>query len=100
HAMRAARRKHWYDLPSRVVNRGFVWVRERLFRPFMAGVVTARYAVLAGVIAIFASQAALFIQGDVQWRFFNAPERGSVTGNFAMVEGATRADTLAMMREM
>ncbi|MAM24435.1 MAG: acriflavine resistance protein B [Rhodobacteraceae bacterium] len=100
HAMRAARRKHWYDLPSRVVNRGFVWVRERLFRPFMAGVVAARYAVLAGVIAIFASQAALFIQGDVQWRFFNAPERGSVTGNFAMVEGATRADTLAMMREM
>ncbi|MEL6888445.1 MAG: efflux RND transporter permease subunit, partial [Pseudomonadota bacterium] len=36
----------------------------------------------------------------VQWRFFNAPERGSVTGNFAMVEGASRADTMAMMREM
>ncbi|MGD9865072.1 MAG: efflux RND transporter permease subunit, partial [Pseudodonghicola sp.] len=34
----------------------------------------------------------------VPWRFFSAPERGSVTGNFAMVEGASRADTLAMMR--
>ncbi|MEO0380569.1 MAG: efflux RND transporter permease subunit, partial [Pseudomonadota bacterium] len=58
------------------------------------------YAVVAGVCVVLASQIALFIQGDVQWRFFNAPERGSVTGNFAMVEGATREDTLAMMREM
>ncbi len=100
HAMRAAREKHWYDMPSRVVNAGFVFVRERLFRPLMAGVIAARYAVLAGAVAILASQAALFITGDVQWRFFNAPERGSVTGNFMMAEGATRADTLAMMQEM
>ncbi|SFD56247.1 Multidrug efflux pump subunit AcrB [Sulfitobacter brevis] len=100
HAMRAARREHWYDLPSRVVNRGFVWLRDRLFRPFMAGVIIARYVVLAGAMAILASQAALFIRGDVQWRFFNAPEQGSVSGNFAMTEGATRADSLAMMREM
>lgn len=100
HAMRAARKEHWYDLPSRVVNRGFVWLRETLFRPFMAGVIKARYVVLAGVVAVLASQVALFISGEVQWRFFNAPERGSVTGNFAMVEGATRADTLEMMREM
>ena len=54
-------------------------------------VIWGRYAVVAGVIAILASQIAVFITGDVQWRFFNAPERGSVTGNFAMVEGATRA---------
>ncbi|MCX7558789.1 efflux RND transporter permease subunit [Sulfitobacter sp. F26204] len=100
HAVSAADREHWYDLPSRLVNRGFVWLRETLFRPFMAGVIKARYVVLAGVITVLASQVALFIKGDVQWRFFNAPERGSVTGNFMMSEGATRADTLAMMREM
>lgn len=100
HAMRAARAEHWYDLPSRVVNIGFVWLRETLFRPFMAGVIAARYVVLAGVITLLASQVALFISGDVQWRFFNSPERGSVTGNFAMVEGASREDTLEMMREM
>ncbi|MFT6675473.1 MAG: multidrug efflux pump subunit AcrB [Sulfitobacter sp.] len=100
HAMKAAAREHWYDLPSRITNFGFVWLRENLFRPFMAGVIHARYVVLAGVIAVLASQVALLISGDVQWRFFNAPERGSVTGNFAMVEGAGRADTLAMMREM
>ena len=100
HAMISGAKERWYDIPSRVVNKGFVWVRETLFRPFMAGVIKGRYVVLAGVVAVLASQVALFIQGDVQWRFFNAPERGSVTGNFAMAEGATRADTLAMMREM
>ena len=88
------------DTPSAIVNLGFGWMRERLFRPFMAGVIRARYVVLAGTCVVLASQVALFIQGDVQWRFFNAPERGSVTGNFAMSEGATRADTLTMMREM
>ncbi|KIC50303.1 efflux RND transporter permease subunit [Tateyamaria sp. ANG-S1] len=88
------------DTPSVIVNAGFEWMRERLFRPMMAGVIAARYVVLAGVCVVLASQLALFIERDVQWRFFNAPERGSVTGNFAMVEGATRADTLAMMREM
>ncbi len=100
HAIAHSAKEHWYDLPNRVVNRGFRWVRDHLFRRVMTWVVRGRYVVLAGVIAVLASQLALFIRGDVQWRFFNAPERGSVTGNFAMVEGATRADTLAMMREM
>ena len=100
HALAAKAKERWYDLPSRMVNRGFRRMRETLFRPLMAGVIRGRYVVLAGVVAVLASQIALFIRGDVQWRFFNAPEQGSVTGNFAMVEGATREDTLAMMREL
>lgn len=100
HALTHAQARHWYDWPNRMVNRGFRWLRDHGFRPLMALVVRARYAVLAGALAVLASQAALFIRGDVQWRFFNAPERGSVTGNFAMAEGASRADTLAMMQEM
>lgn len=92
--------RYGIDTPSVVINSGFVWVRERLFRPFMAGVIAARYAVLAGVVVVLASQISLFISGDVEWRFFNAPERGSVTGNFAMTEGASRDDTIEMMREM
>ena len=100
HSLSHAHKRHWYDAPSRVVNHGFVWVREALFRPFMAWVIRLRYPVMAGVIAILASQVAVFVQGDVQWRFFNAPERGSVTGNFAMAPGATREDSLEMMREL
>ncbi|WP_299778161.1 efflux RND transporter permease subunit [uncultured Roseobacter sp.] len=100
HALAARAKERWYDWPSRQVNRGFSWVREKLFRPMIAGVITARYAVLAGLILILAVQAAHFLRGDVKWRFFNAPERSSVTANFAMVEGATREDTRAMMREL
>ena len=36
----------------------------------------------------------------MQWRFFNAPERGSITGNFAMLPGATREDTFAQMQAL
>ncbi|WP_170332475.1 efflux RND transporter permease subunit [Ruegeria arenilitoris] len=98
HAIAHSAKEHWYDWPNRIVNRGFRWVRDHLFRPLVAWVVWARYVVVALMIAILASQIALFIRGDVNWRFFNAPERGSVTGNFIMAEGATRADTLEMMR--
>ena len=100
HALAASAREHWYDWPSRQVNRGFRWVRERGFRPLMRGVVRARYPVLAGAVLLLAVQAAALIRGDVPWRFFVSPEQGSVTGSFAMLPGASRSDTEAMLREM
>lgn len=100
HALSHSAKRHWYDLPSRIVNIGFDWFRENIFRRFIAFVILARYPVLAGAVVILISQSILFINGDVTWRFFNAPERSSVSGNFAMVNGATRADAMAMMREM
>ena len=100
HAIAHSAKEHWYDMPSRVVNRGFEWVRDTLFRPLMAGVIAARYPVFALALVALASQVALFIRGDVSWRFFNSPEQSEVTGNFAMLPGATRSDTIEMMREM
>ena len=100
HAIAHSAKQHWYDWPSRTVNKGFTWFRERLFRPFMELVIKARYPVVAMAIVLLASQVALFIKGDVSWRFFNAPEQSQVTGNFAMLPGATRSDTIEMMREM
>ena len=100
HSIAHSAKRHWYDLPSRVVNAGFRWFRETVFRRLIRLVVWARYPVFAGAVLLLATQAALFIRGDLQWRFFNAPERGSVSGNFAMAPGATRDDTIAMMREM
>jgi multidrug efflux pump subunit AcrB len=79
----------WYDRPSYVVNIGFVWFRENIFRRFIKVVIRARYVVLAGTLLVLASQIVLFINGSVTWRFFNAPEQSSVTGNFAMVNSAT-----------
>ena len=100
HALLSRAKERWYDWPSRVVNRGFRKLRETAFRPLMWLVVRARYPVLAAAVFLLASQAALFIRGDVQWRFFVPPEEGAVTANFAMLPGATRADTMAMMREL
>ncbi|QBY01712.1 efflux RND transporter permease subunit [Rhodophyticola sp. CCM32] len=100
HALAHSARDHWYDWPSRQVNKGFEWVREHLFRPLMRLVIRARYPVLAAVILLLATQIAVFVRGDVTWRFFNAPELSSVSGNFAMLDGATRDDSRAMMREM
>ncbi|WP_019953575.1 efflux RND transporter permease subunit [Yoonia vestfoldensis] len=100
HAIAHSAKDHWYDKPSRVVNRGFDWFRFTLFKPFMALVIRARYPVVALAIVTLASSVALVIRGDVAWRFFNAPEQSEVTGNFAMLPGATREDTFEMMREM
>ena len=100
HALTHTAKEHWYDWPSRQVNKGFRWIRETLFRPLMAGVIWARYPVIALAVVVLASQLSLFIAGEVQWRFFNAPERNSVTGNFAMAPGASREDTIAVMRTL
>lgn len=100
HALAHSAKTHWYDLPSRVVNRGFDWVKRTAFRPLMRYVVIARYPVMAAMIFLLATQVASFMRGDVVWRFFNAPELSSVTGNFAMLDAASRDDSLAMMREM
>ncbi len=100
HSIVHSAKEHWYDIPSRVVNTGFRWFREAIFRRLIAFVIWARYPVLAGAILVLAGQVSNFITGDLQWRFFNAPERGSVSGNFAMAPGATREDTMEMMREM
>ncbi|MCI5042617.1 MAG: efflux RND transporter permease subunit, partial [Donghicola eburneus] len=100
HALAHTAQDHWYDWPSRQVNKGFRWVRDVVFRRVMQAVVTLRYPVLALAILLLASQAALFISGQVTWRFFNAPERSSVSGNFVMINGADRSDSIEMMREL
>ena len=88
----------WYDWPSHTMNYLLDQFKKFLFRPFIRFVIWARYPVFAAVVLALASQAVLFINGDVQWRFFNAPERSSITGNFAMAPGAKRADSIAQMR--
>ena len=100
HSIAHSAKQHWYDFPSRVVNAGFGWIRQHLFRRLMRLVIWARYPVFAGAILLLFGQVAIFVRGDLQWRFFNSPEQGSVSGNFAMAPGATRDDTIAMMREM
>ncbi|MGB0959219.1 MAG: efflux RND transporter permease subunit [Halocynthiibacter sp.] len=91
---------HWYDWPSRQVNKGFTWVRDGVFRHVVDVLIKGRYVVVAAVIFVLSTQAALVISGSVNWRFFNAPEASSISGNFAMLDRATRADSVDMMREL
>ncbi|HEX9856977.1 MAG TPA: efflux RND transporter permease subunit [Paracoccaceae bacterium] len=100
HALAHVGRDAWWDWPSRTVMRGFGWVVAHLVRPAMQLVVRARYPVLALAVLALASQVALVIRGDIQFRFFNGPEQASVVGNFSMLPGASRDDTEAMMREL
>lgn len=100
HALQAIKTKRWYDWPSETFNKGFDWFKRVVFRRFITWVLVFRYPVMAGITVLLATQAALFISGDVRWRFFNAPERASISGNIAMLSGATRDDTLEMVREL
>lgn len=100
HALADSVKEKWYDMPSRFMNRQLDRFKEAVMKPLMRAVIAARYPVLAAAVLALATQAALFVRGDVQFRFFNAPEQGSLSGNFSMLPGATRDDTLAMMAEV
>lgn len=86
-----------FGAPSRAVNRGFEWVRARVFQPFISAVIAFRYAVLLLVVAATAQAALMVMDGDVRWRFFASPQSNTVSANFAMADGGSRADTEAML---
>ncbi|HRW15788.1 efflux RND transporter permease subunit [Amaricoccus sp.] len=96
----AARPRSWADAPSRLVNRGLEAFRIGAFEPAVRWIIRLRYPVIAAALLLLAQSAAMFIRGDVTWRFFSPPEQGSVTANVAMLPGAGRADTEAMVREL
>lgn len=100
HALKDSVKEKWYDAPSRWTNRQLDRFRVAVMKPLMRGVIAWRYPVLALAVLALASQVALFIRGDVQFRFFNPPEQNSLTGNFSMLPGATREDSVTMMREL
>ena len=100
HALRSASKQRWYDFPSRTINKGFEFLRDKFFRKLMTLIIKFRYPVLAGALVILCAQAVLLVSGDVKWRFFNSPEQGSISGNFAMLASAKRSDTLEMAEEM
>ncbi len=90
----------WYDRPSLWVNHHFDRFREAIFKPIVRTVVHWRYPTLAIGLSLVMVSAAALMDKTVGWRFFNAPERGTLTGNLMMAEGSTRADTRAYLDDM
>ncbi|AQQ05514.1 acriflavine resistance protein B [Roseibium algicola] len=100
HALKASKKKHWFDLPNRLFNRGFVWFREKLFRRFVGWVLAVRYPAIGFALMVLALSLTLVFDKSVRWRFFNAPEQAVVSASIAMMPGAKRDDTKAMIAEM
>ena len=102
HALRAVKpgRPAWFDRPSLWINHHFDRFRDGPYRRMVEGVIRWRYPALAGAISLILFSAAMIMDRTVGWRFFNAPERGTLTANVMMTEGTSRADTLAQLNAM
>lgn len=100
HSLAAHARTHWYDWPSRQVDKGFRVFREKLFRPVVTWSIRLRYPVVAAAVLLLMTEISLLISGQVQWRFFNSPEQPVISGNIAMAPTAVRSDTMAMLHEL
>ncbi|UCH75376.1 MAG: efflux RND transporter permease subunit [Rhodospirillales bacterium] len=100
HSLAAGEARPWYDAPSRLFNKGFTWFRDGPFRRFTRLVVKLRYPMIGAAIMLLLLSASFYVDGTVGWRFFNAPERGYINANIAMLPGADRQDTRAMLDEM
>jgi multidrug efflux pump subunit AcrB len=100
HALASRERRSWIDAPSRWVNAGFDWFRRVIFRRLVATAMRLRYPVIAGAIAALLLSLTLQFSGQVRWFFIQFPERGTIQANIAMMPGADREDTFAMLAEM
>ncbi|NIZ08444.1 efflux RND transporter permease subunit [Pseudooceanicola sp. HF7] len=92
--------RSWVGAPARMVTRAFDRLRLHVFVPLLKWVIRLRYAVLLLAIGATLQAALMIAERDVQWRFFSAPSTPTLSLNIAMVDGATREDTLAMLAEM
>jgi len=100
HALAHGAKRSWFDAPGRFVDRGFIWFRDHLFKPWIRAIVRFRYPVWALAFLLLAVSIAAVLDRTVRWRFFSAPERGTITANIAMLPSANRADTESMLLEL
>ena len=73
-------------------------------RPCFARSSNAQFAcaipVVAAALLLLAVSLSALLDRTVRWRFFSAPERGTIVANIAMLAGASRTDTKAMLEEL
>ncbi|MEM7196795.1 MAG: efflux RND transporter permease subunit [Pseudomonadota bacterium] len=99
HAMQT-RKDPWYDGVSRWVMAGFDRFREGPFMALISFCLRIRYVICSMMMMVLLLSLGVVIDRTVPWRFFNAPERGTINANIAMLPGATRTDTSAMIAQM
>ncbi|MDF2233314.1 efflux RND transporter permease subunit [Albimonas sp. CAU 1670] len=97
HAIEGMGRRRWYDRPAEWVNRGFDRFVAVLFRPAVVWMMRLRYPLMGLAVMLLLLSVERLVSGELQWRFWNAPERGQISANIAMLAGAEREDTLAQL---
>ncbi len=100
HALADSVKEKWYDWPSRKMNHLLDRFRARSCGLSCGASSSRATRCWPQRFWRWPRRRPLFIKGDVQFRFFNPPEQSSLTGNFSMLPGATRADSTEMMREL
>ena len=79
-ARRSSRLRDW-------LNRGFVQLRDRWFRPLVTLAVDFRWTTIALAIGALILAAGLFFGGKTGWQFFPSPESTTVYANARFVSG-------------
>jgi multidrug efflux pump subunit AcrB len=90
----------FYDKPSHWVNHYLMHFVTHYYQPFMRYILKGRLLLFSAVVALLFISIAMIIHGDVSWRFFNAPERGTLRANIIMLDSAKRQDTKDMLYEL
>lgn len=90
----------WYDQPSHYVNKAMRFVSYRILPPLLNIIIKFKFLIYAIAVTALLYAISFVIDRTVKWRFFNAPERATISASIAMLEGATRADTEKMLNEM
>ncbi|MFM1816842.1 MAG: hypothetical protein RLZ98_3537, partial [Pseudomonadota bacterium] len=99
YSLAAAQGPRLIDAPSRAVNRGFRYLRDRWFKPALGWLLAMRYPVMGAALLLLALSITAIVDRTVKWQFFVSPEDPIVRANFAMFESAKRADTKSQLDE-
>lgn len=84
----------------RRVDRGFDWVRDRLYRPLVMAAVRHRGVTVSLVAAIMLLAVGLLAGGRIAFVFFPTPESQIVFANATFVAGTPRERAAALLREL
>ena len=90
-------------LPGKVrggLENGFVFFREKMFRPLAAGAVKYRFATICACVGMVVFSVSLFMGGLVKYRFFPGAERGSINVDVAFASGTPREVVRDYMRHV
>ena len=81
-------------------DKGFNFVRDRVFGFLVTAALRFRYATLALAVGLLMTAVGMMSSGRVGFVFFSAPEADNIFANVTMASGSTASQTRSMLAEM